>query len=57
VPAVRTGWRNGAIAAAGALIAWGLGLVLPSVPFGWRIIVAILGASAVGLGFGEGRGT
>jgi predicted branched-subunit amino acid permease len=55
VPAVRRGWRNGAIAAAGAFIAWGLGIVVPSMPFGWRIIAAILAASAAGLGFGEKR--
>ncbi len=55
VPAVRAGWRNGAIAAAGALIAWGLGIVVPSVPFGWRIIIAIIAGSAIGLAFGERR--
>jgi 4-azaleucine resistance transporter AzlC len=53
VPAVRTGWRNALIAVFGALIAWGLGLVLPALPFGWRIITAILAASAVGLAFPE----
>ncbi len=53
VPAVRTGWRNGAIAAAGAFIAWGLGIIAPSMPFGWRIIAAIIAASAAGLAFGE----
>jgi 4-azaleucine resistance transporter AzlC len=52
VPAVRKGWKNAVIAGVGALIAWGLGILAPGLPFGWRIVLAIVGASACGLAFG-----
>jgi 4-azaleucine resistance transporter AzlC len=48
LPGVKKSWINGLVAAAGALIAWGISLTVPSVPSGWRIVIAILVASAVG---------
>ena len=48
VPAVRKSWRGGAVAVAGGLIAWGTSFAFPSLPSGWRIVVAILAASAIG---------
>jgi len=48
LPGVKKSWANGVVAAAGALIAWGASLLLPGLPSGWRIVIAILVASALG---------
>jgi 4-azaleucine resistance transporter AzlC len=48
LPGVKKSWVNGLVAAAGALVAWGISLTVPTVPSGWRIVIAILVASAVG---------
>jgi predicted branched-subunit amino acid permease len=48
LPGVKKSWINGIVAAAGALLAWGASLLLPGLPSGWRIVLAILVASAVG---------
>jgi 4-azaleucine resistance transporter AzlC len=48
LPGVKKSWVNGLVAAAGALVAWGISLTVPMVPSGWRIVIAILVASAVG---------
>jgi len=47
VPAVRTRWQRGIVAVLGALIAWAASRFLPSLGSGWRIVVAMLAASAV----------
>ena len=52
IPGVRKSWINGAVAVAGAMIAWGISLAIPAVPSGWRIVIAILVASAVGAAVG-----
>jgi 4-azaleucine resistance transporter AzlC len=59
VPGVKKSWVNGLVAVAGALIAWGISLTIPIVPSGWRIVIAILVASAVGTAVKgqEDRGT
>ena len=48
VPGARKAWINGAVAATGGLAAWGLSRLFPSLPFGFRIVIAILTASAIG---------
>jgi 4-azaleucine resistance transporter AzlC len=53
VPGVKSSWLNGMVAVAGALIAWGASHVLPGLPPGWRIVIAILVASAIGALIGE----
>ena len=52
VPGVKKSWINGLVAAAGAAIAWSASLAIPRLPSGWRIVIAILVASAVGAGIG-----
>lgn len=52
VPGVKTSWINGLVAVAGASIAWGASLAIPRLPSGWRIVIAILVASAVGAAIG-----
>jgi 4-azaleucine resistance transporter AzlC len=48
VPGVKKSWVNGLVAIAGAVMAWGASLAVPGLPSGWRIVIAILAASAVG---------
>jgi 4-azaleucine resistance transporter AzlC len=48
LPGIKKSWANGVVAAAGAAIAWGTSLLLPGLPSGWRIVLAILVASALG---------
>jgi 4-azaleucine resistance transporter AzlC len=52
VPGVKKAWINGLVAIAGAAIAWGASLAVPGLPSGWRIVIAILAASAVGAAIG-----
>jgi 4-azaleucine resistance transporter AzlC len=47
VPAVRIRWQRGIVAALGALIAWTASRFLPFLGPGWRIVVAMLAASAI----------
>jgi 4-azaleucine resistance transporter AzlC len=47
VPAVRTRWQRGIAAVLGTLIAWAASRYIPSLGPGWRIVVAMLAASAV----------
>jgi predicted branched-subunit amino acid permease len=47
VPALRSRWQRGIIAGFAALIAWAASRFLPSLGSGWRIVVAMLAASAV----------
>jgi len=49
VPSLKTNWRGAAVAGCSALTALGLWLLFPRFPEGWRIILATLGASALGL--------
>ena len=56
IPGVKKSWVNGVVAVAGALIAWGISLAIPAVPSGWRIVIAILVASAVGAAVGRQEG-
>ena len=48
LPGIKKSWINGIVAAAGALLAWGASLLLHGLPSGWRIVLAILVASAFG---------
>ena len=48
VPGVKKSWANGVVAAAGGFLAWVLTIPFPSLPQGWRIVLAILAASALG---------
>ena len=48
VPGARKSWIVLLVAALGGLLTWGLALLVPSLPYGWRIVIAILAASAVG---------
>ena len=48
VPGARKSWIVLLVAALGGLLTWGLALLIPSLPYGWRIVIAILAASAVG---------
>jgi 4-azaleucine resistance transporter AzlC len=47
VPAVRARWQRGIVAGLAALIAWAASRFLPALGPGWRIVVAMLAASAV----------
>ncbi len=53
VPGVKKAWINGVVAAAGALLAWGVAALVPAIPPGWRIVIAILVASALGAAAGK----
>ena len=53
VPGVKKSWLNGIVAVAGGMIAWGASQALPGLPSGWRIVIAILVASALGALIGE----
>ena len=55
VPGVRKAWVNGLVAVAGGLLAWGASMALPALPSGWRIVIAILVASAAGAMIGGGE--
>jgi predicted branched-subunit amino acid permease len=48
VPGVKKSLVNGLVAVAGGLLAWGASLLVPGIPAGWRIVIAILVASALG---------
>jgi 4-azaleucine resistance transporter AzlC len=52
IPGVKKTWINGLVAVAGASLAWGASLAVPGLPSGWRIVIAILVASAVGAALG-----
>jgi len=54
VPGVKKSWMNGLVAVSGGLFAWGASAVLPEIPAGWRIVIAILAASALGAMLGGG---
>jgi 4-azaleucine resistance transporter AzlC len=47
VPAVSSRWQRGIVAALAALIAWAASRFLPFLGSGWRIVVAMLAASAI----------
>jgi 4-azaleucine resistance transporter AzlC len=49
-PAVRTRWQRGVVAVLGALLAWAGSQFLPVLGPGWRIVVAMIAASAVAIG-------
>jgi 4-azaleucine resistance transporter AzlC len=53
VPGVKKSWLNGIVAVAGGLMAWGASRAVPGLPSGWRIVIAILVASALGAIIGE----
>jgi predicted branched-subunit amino acid permease len=54
VPGVKKSWVNGIVAVAGGLLAWGASVLVPAIPSGWRIVIAILVASAFGAMLGGG---
>jgi predicted branched-subunit amino acid permease len=54
VPGVKKSWLNGLVAVAGGLIAWGASMAIPALPSGWRIVIAILVASALGAAVDSG---
>jgi 4-azaleucine resistance transporter AzlC len=56
VPGVRESLVNGLVAVAGGLLAGGAFLAVPALPSGWRVVIAILAASAIGALLG-GNGT
>ncbi len=56
VPGARKSWLALVVAALGGLLTWGLAFLLPSLPYGWRIVLAIIAASAVGAAFGRPEG-
>jgi 4-azaleucine resistance transporter AzlC len=49
-PAARTRWQRGVVAVLGALLAWAGSQFLPALGPGWRIVVAMIAASAVAIG-------
>jgi 4-azaleucine resistance transporter AzlC len=55
VPGVKKSWRNGVVAVAGGVIAGSAAKLVPALPAGWRIVVAILVASVLGTALGEER--
>ncbi len=55
LPGVKKSWINGVVALAGGAIAWGSSLLIPRLPSGWRIVIAILAASFIGALLGEDR--
>jgi 4-azaleucine resistance transporter AzlC len=52
IPGVKKSWINGLVAIAGASLAWGASFAVPGLPSGWRIVIAILVASAIGAAVG-----
>ena len=48
VPGVKKSVVNGLVAVAGGVLAWGASVLVPAIPGGWRIVIAILVASAIG---------
>jgi 4-azaleucine resistance transporter AzlC len=52
LPGVKKSVVNGLVAVAGGLLAWGVSVTVPVIPPGWRIVIAILAASAIGAGVG-----
>jgi len=58
VPGVKKSLVNGLVAVAGGFLAWGASMLVPGIPAGWRIVIAILAASLIGaLIGGEEDGT
>jgi 4-azaleucine resistance transporter AzlC len=57
IPGVKKSWVNGLVAVAGGVLAWGASVALPALPSGWRIVIAILAASAIGALIGGGDET
>jgi 4-azaleucine resistance transporter AzlC len=57
IPGVIKSWVNGLVAVAGGVLAWGASVALPALPSGWRIVIAILAASAIGALIGGGDET
>jgi 4-azaleucine resistance transporter AzlC len=55
IPGVKRSWINGAVAVAGGLLAWGASRLVPGLASGWRIVIAILAASALGAALGGGE--
>jgi 4-azaleucine resistance transporter AzlC len=53
MPGIKKSWLNGIVAVAGGLIAWGASRAIPGLPSGWRIVIAILAAAALGAALGE----
>jgi 4-azaleucine resistance transporter AzlC len=56
VPGVKKAWINGLVALLGGAMAWGAMMALPSLSAGWRIVIAILAASAIGASLGARAG-
>ena len=52
IPGVKKALVNGLVAVAGGVLAWGASMLLPAIPGGWRIVIAILAASALGVVIG-----
>jgi predicted branched-subunit amino acid permease len=48
LPGVKKSWINGVVAVAGGLLAWVASVAVPGLASGWRIVIAILAASALG---------
>jgi predicted branched-subunit amino acid permease len=53
VPGVKASRVNLLVAVCGGLLAWGASLVVPGIPSGWRIVIAILVSSAIGAAIGK----
>ena len=49
VPAVAARWQRGIVAVLAAFTAWAASRYIPSLNSGWRIVVAMLAASAVAI--------
>ena len=56
VPGARKAWINGAVALLGGALSWGALVMLPALPAGWRVVIAILVASGIGAAIGGDRG-
>ncbi|HET6485787.1 MAG TPA: AzlC family ABC transporter permease [Spirochaetia bacterium] len=52
LPGIRKSWVNGIVAVAGGFLAWCASVILPGLPGGWRIVIAIIVASALGAALG-----
>jgi 4-azaleucine resistance transporter AzlC len=53
IPGAKQSWINGMVAVAGGLLAWGTSLLVPGLPGGWRIVIAIIVASGIGAATGR----
>jgi 4-azaleucine resistance transporter AzlC len=56
VPGVRRAWINGLVALLGGAVSWGTLVMVPALPAGWRVVIAILVASGVGAAIGRDDG-